>query len=56
MGSAGGIVVLVDGRGDPGLVVGMPCLVPSKENVRMDEVLPGLGGFPMLEEKTKSGS
>ena len=32
------IVVLADGGADPGLAAGMPDQMPSKANVRMDEL------------------
>ena len=53
MGPADGIAVLADGRVDPGLAV---WIMPSKEKVRTEEVLLGLGGSPVLEEKIMSGS
>ena len=41
---ANGIVVVADGRVNPGLAVGMSDLVPFKANVRTDEVHLSLGG------------
>ena len=55
MRSANGIVVLADGRVNPGLAVGMSNLVPFKENVLTDEVLLGLEGSLTARGEDKVG-
>ena len=52
---ANGVMVLDDGRVNPGLAIGMSNLVPFQENVRMDEVLLGLRGPFCARGKDKVG-
>ena len=52
---ANGVVVLADGRVNPGLAVGVFDLVLFKVNVRTDEVLLGLEGSLTARGKDKVG-